>query len=348
MDGLVYVPAQDDAVHLVRRNVSLAKEISQVGSVSQLSSFSKIFDMLDIPDRSRLILEKDVIPVSRFDYLQKISQNKFEFSDGSTLFRQLRSVKSEFEITQINSAAQLVDRMFEFCIECATPDMKEIELAANLSSFLLSNGHAGYITTRTFNALNLQYSYVISSGSATSNILFTPISGHGLSAKYPFGGSRRKLGKNNPFFIDTCGNHNGYISDTTRTFTIGHFDRDTKDQLNSLQAIKTYITTNLKPGTSLGQLFESVIELSKELGIDNNFMGSQADKSPFLGHGVGLELDELPIFYKKGHSLEPGHVLASEPKFIIPNHKVLGIEDTYAITTTGNTILSQAPDFYEI
>lgn len=347
MDGVLYIPTEEEPTHLIRRNLILAKEYSQIDSIFKLSTLSETFDRLDIPNRAQLIIEKDVIPVSRFEHLQHLSKNRFEFSDGSALLRQLRAIKSEFEISQIATATQLVDRMFEFCIECATPDMKEIELAAHLNSFLLNNGHAGYVTTRTFNALNLQYSYVISSGSATSNILFTPISGHGLSAKYPFGGSRRKLGTI-PFFIDTCGNHNGYISDTTRTFICGQFDEETKDQLDALQAVKQYITNNMRPGTNLGKLFGAVMELSDELGIYNNFMGYLEDKSPFLGHGVGLELDELPIFYKKGPSLEPGHVLASEPKFIDPNHKVLGIEDTYAITTSGNQILSQAPNYFEI
>ncbi|MFW9856777.1 MAG: M24 family metallopeptidase [Candidatus Thorarchaeota archaeon] len=348
VDGALYVPSEANPTHLVRRNIILAREYSQIDSIINLAKFSDLFDHLDIPNHSQLIIEKDVMPVSRYEYLARLSRNQYEFQDGSLLLRQLRSIKTEFELLQIRTAAQLIDRMFTFCVEHVTPEMTEIELASGLNSWLFKNGHAGHVTTRAFNALNLQYPYVVSSASATSNILFTPISGHGLSAKYPFGGSTRKLGKNTPFFIDACGNHNGYISDTTRTFICGQFNKNTQDHLESLQTIKNFITSNLRPGKSLGQLFGAVMELSKELGIYEHFMGYQADKSPFLGHGVGLELDELPIFYKKGPCLETGHVLASEPKFIDPNLMALGIEDTYAINNSGNRVLTQAADYFEI
>lgn len=348
VDGVLYVPSEASPTHLVRRNIILAREYSQIDSIIDLVKFSDFFDHLEIQRQAKLIIEKDVIPVSRYEYLTKLSQNQYEFQDGSVLLRQLRSIKTEFEIAQIKIAAQLIDQMFTYCVEYTTPEMTEIELASSLNTWLFKNGHAGHVTTRAFNALNLQYPYVISSASATSNIIFTPISGHGLSAKYPFGGSTRKLGKNTPFFIDACGNHNGYISDTTRTFICGHFNEETRGYLEALQTIKNFITNNLRPDMSLGRLFGDVMELSKELGIYENFMGYQADKSPFLGHGVGLELDELPIFYKKGPSLEIGHVLASEPKFIDPNLMALGIEDTYVINTSGNRVLTQAADYFEI
>jgi Xaa-Pro aminopeptidase len=104
----------------------------------------------------------------------------------------------------------------------------------------------------------------------------------------------------------------------------------------------------MKPGNSLGELYGEVMSLSQELGIHENFMGTSSDKVVFLGHGVGLELDELPVFYSEGPNLSLGNTVASEPKIIIPREILLGIEDTYAITEEGHKILSKAPATFEI
>ncbi|MFX0184837.1 MAG: M24 family metallopeptidase [Candidatus Hodarchaeota archaeon] len=346
-DGAVYIPIEGDPIHLVKRNLPLVKINSLLANIQNFGRQSKLFDTLDIKIPSRIMIEKDVLSASFVNFLLQNSKD-IELIDGSSIFRQIRSIKSAFEVELIEQAANLVDQSFGYCIEIANPEMTEIELAAQLDSWLLERGHSGYITTRAFNAALLHYSYVISSGSSIMNIHFTPISGHGLSLKYPYGPSRQKLGKNRPFFVDTCGNNQGYISDTTRTFICGHFDKETLNQLESLSQVKEYLQKKLRPKVNLGNLYHEIMDLSKELKIYDYFMGTESDKSAFLGHGVGLELDELPILYRKGSDLLEGNVLACEPKFFIPNQKVLGIEDTYSITGSGNKILSKSYNYFEI
>ncbi|MFX0171481.1 MAG: M24 family metallopeptidase [Candidatus Hodarchaeota archaeon] len=346
-DGAVYVPIEGDPIYLIKRNLSLAKKHSLIANVQIFGRQSKLFETLEIKSPSRIMIEKDVLSASYVNFLHtKVKDVKL--IDGSHVFRKIRSVKSAYEIELIERAANLVDQSFEYCIEIANPDMTEIELASQLDSWLLHRGHGGYITTRAFNAALLHYSYVISSRSSTMNIHFTPISGGGLSLKYPYGPSRQKLGKNSPFFVDTCGNNQGYISDTTRTFICGHFDEETQNQLEALSQVKEFLRKKLGPKINLGDLYYEIMDLSKELKIYDYFMGTGSDKSAFLGHGVGLELDELPILYPKGSDLLVGNILACEPKFFALNQKVLGIEDTYSITDSGNKILSKSRNSFEI
>jgi len=296
---------------------------------------------------SQVAIEGDVMPFSLVTFLQSKTKD-IRLVDGSNLLRQIRSVKSDYEIDLMERAATLVDESFEYCTEIADPDMTEIELALRLDSWLVERGHAGFITTRSFNSAMVQYSYVVSSGGSTLNTYFTPISGQGLSLKYTFGSTRRKLGRNRPFIVDTVGNCQGYLSDTTRTFVCGQFTTEDRDQLDALSQIKQLITRSMKPRNNLGELYREVMDLSEVLGIHENFMGTSSDKVVFLGHGVGLELDELPVFYSKGPNLSLGHTLASEPKIIIPGEVLLGIEDTFAITDGGHKILSRAPATFEI
>jgi Xaa-Pro dipeptidase len=267
-DGAIYIPVDGNPVHLVRRNLHLAQNYSQIPDIQLYGKRSKIFDTLKVPSRFRVAIEKNILPYSSVKFLESVAKN-IELVNGSLIFRSIRSVKSKFEINQIERAASLVDKSFEYCTEIADSQMTEIELATKLDSWLLNNGHNGFITTYGFNTALLNYSYVISSLSSTLNIHFTPISGYGLSLKYPFGPSRQKLEKNRPFMVDTCGNHLGYISDTTRTFICGRFDEKTREQLNALIQIKEFLKHSLKPKINLGNLYNEVLDLSSLFSIRN-------------------------------------------------------------------------------
>jgi Xaa-Pro aminopeptidase len=56
----------------------------------------------------------------------------------------------------------------------------------------------------------------------------------------------------------------------------------------------------------------------------------------FLGHGIGLEIDELPVLARGfKQPLEAGMTIAIEPKFTFPGIGVVGIENSYLITDDG-------------
>jgi Xaa-Pro dipeptidase len=346
-DGAVFVPIEDEPIHLVKRNLPLAEQYSGLSNVQPYGRESRLMKTLGIKSSLRIAIDADIIPFSFVTFLKE-QVDSTQLIDGSHFLRNIRAVKSTFEINLIEQAAEIVDQSFEICKEIAKPEMTEIELASQLDSWMLKYNHSGFITTRSLNSIMPAYSFVISSSSATLNIFFYPVSAGGLSLMYPYGPSRRKLGKGSPFLVDTCGNRLGYISDTTRTFVCGHFNPETQAQLGALSQVKQFLMRNLKPQRNLGQIYDEVLELTKELGIHENFMGTTSDHVSFLGHGVGLELDELPIFYSKGPDIEVGNVIACEPKIIKPKHLVLGIEDTYAISESGNMLLSKAPNYFEI
>jgi Xaa-Pro dipeptidase len=345
--GIVYVPVEGSPIRLVERNLELAESYSLIPEIRPMGRISQLFQTLNVQSGSKIVMEADIIPYSLMSYLQSRA-DEIQLSDGSDMFRKIRSKKSSFEIGLIEAAAKLVDQSFEFCTEIANPEMTEITLSMKLDAWMVENGHAGFITTRSFNSEMLIYSYVVSSGGSTLNTFFTPVSGVGLSLKYPLGPTHQKLGRNRPFLVDTCGNMKGYHSDTTRTFICGKFNEDQNSKLDNLLQVKGFLLKMMKPGANLGELYADVMDLSMELGIHEQFMGINKDKVAFLGHGVGLELDELPIFYSKGPDLEQGNVLACEPKIITPGREVLGIEDTYVITSSGNRCPSKFPDRFEI
>jgi Xaa-Pro aminopeptidase len=68
-----------------------------------------------------------------------------------------------------------------------------------------------------------------------------------------------------------------------------------------------------------------------------------------VGHGVGLELDEFPVIGRKSpHMLEPGMVIALEPKFIAPDEGLAGIENTYVVSDSGMEKLTRFDDQIQV
>jgi Xaa-Pro aminopeptidase len=83
----------------------------------------------------------------------------------------------------------------------------------------------------------------------------------------------------------------------------------------------------------------------KKRGLEDYFIGTKENQAPFVGHGIGLEIDELPLLAKGfPQPLEIGMVFAFEPKFIFPGIGTVALEDDYAVTADGVEKLTYADD----
>ena len=92
------------------------------------------------------------------------------------------------------------------------------------------------------------------------------------------------------------------------------------------------------------ELYDQALEIVENAGLPQGFMGHQKPLL-FVGHGVGLEIDEWPIVGKNSeHVLEEGMVIALEEKFIFPGEGVVGTENTYLVTRNRMEKLNCFPD----
>jgi Xaa-Pro aminopeptidase len=83
--------------------------------------------------------------------------------------------------------------------------------------------------------------------------------------------------------------------------------------------------------------------MAGDAGLGGHFMGEGPDRVRFLGHGVGMEIDELPVLAPGfDRPLEPGNVIAVEPKFVFSGRGAVGIENMYLVTETGCESLTTA------
>ena len=108
-----------------------------------------------------------------------------------------------------------------------------------------------------------------------------------------------------------------------------------KAEQGSMQ-LQGEVQARMRPGAHAGRIYQAIEEMVRESSFESNFMGYGDNRSRFIGHGVGLELDELPVLTAKSDVvLREGMVIAVEPKFFFGDRGGVGIENTWVITQDG-------------
>ncbi|HWR59504.1 MAG TPA: M24 family metallopeptidase, partial [Thermodesulfovibrionales bacterium] len=120
-----------------------------------------------------------------------------------------------------------------------------------------------------------------------------------------------------------------YMIDMTRVFVIGDLSRQFERAFDESLAIQAWIADNLRPGKTGEEIYEGAFRMAENVDLGSYFMG----QARFVGHGVGLELDELPVLAKGFTTpLQAGQTIAVEPKFVFSGSGAIGIENTFAVT----------------
>ena len=148
-----------------------------------------------------------------------------------------------------------------------------------------------------------------------------------------------------PLIADIVGGYGGYIADITRTFVLGRPAADLSDAYGFMLDLNRRIESMLKPGVVCSKIYQSALDLVKASPYTEGFMGIGDGQVRFVGHGVGLELDELPVLAEGfDMPLEPGMTIAVEPKVFFPERGGVGIENTYLVTGSGFEKLTVYPE----
>ena len=164
----------------------------------------------------------------------------------------------------------------------------------------------------------------------------------GMSPAVPLVGSRtRKLKKGDLVFIDNGCNFEGYHTDKTLTYCFGHAP---SDQVRAVQArcveIQNRIAESLKPGAIPSEIYTAVMN-SLDADFLNDFMGFGKRRVKFLGHGIGLKIDDPPALAKGfDEPLNEGVTFAVEPKKGVSGVGMVGIENTFVVTPNGGRSLT--------
>lgn len=334
--GALYVPATGEPIYMVRKDLMRARMECGLREVVPFASMKDIPGILSnygygLP--ARIGMELDVMPVNFFARYRAVFPAA-DYVDASPLIRRVRMVKSKYEIHLLQDSATQVDKVYRRAREVIREGMTDLELAAELEFVARKEGHQGLVRMRAFNA-ELFYAHVFSGAdSAVPAYVDTPLGGLGLNPSFGQGAGLKRIERNEPIIVDFAGCVDGYLTDQTRVFSIGDISDRMKKAYDDMLKVQQRMTEVALPGTPWGHVYDVCRALAVELGYADSFMGAKGAQVSFIGHGIGIEIDEYP-FIAKGFNemvLEPGMVFAFEPKVVLPGEGAIGIENTFYIS----------------
>jgi Xaa-Pro dipeptidase len=336
--GNLYLPASGDPIYLVRRDFMRARMESGLAEVVPFNSPRELPGLIagyGHPTPARIGLELDVLPVNLFRKYQDLYPDA-QFFDATPLIRRVRMVKSHYEIHILQDAALQADKVHRRAAEVIREGMSELELAAELEHLARLEGHQGYLRMRAFNG-ELANQILCGNDAAVPAFCNTPLGGMGLSPAFGQGPSYNRIGRGEPIVVDFASCFDGYLVDQARIFALGSVSDRMRRGYDDMIRIEELMVRLADELPTWGSLYDDCLALAHEMGYADSFMGGRGCQVPFIGHGVGIEIDEFPFIAPgfREERLEPGMVFAFEPKLVFPGEGAVGIENTFYLTETG-------------
>lgn len=339
--GFLVVPEQDEPLLFVQRDFERASFESPLRTV-KVKGLSVIKDLQVLKTARTIGLEFDVIPVDLYLRLKGLLGEK-KFLDISSDILYLRSKKSPFELKQMERAMEITEHMFSQAMSSIKPDMTEIELEAVLQAEARKRGHQGWLRMRGLNQEMCNVSVLSGPNGSTPSYVDGPLKGAGSCPAIGYGSTHKPLLSGEPIVIDCGGAHNGYCTDETRTFVIGSLPPRMKEAYKVSLEVLELFEKEAMAGKGVRELYRKAVELVESRGLSDHFMGYGEGQVKFVGHGIGLEINEWPVIADLDFELEEGMVFALEPKFVFPGQGAVGVEVDYVVEPRGIRRLGKFP-----
>ena len=321
--GTLLVPADGRPVYAVRRVFERARTESALEEIVALESFRQLPDLLrGTAGRTprRIGLEHDVLPVAVRDRLAAVFEDA-AWVDVSAAIRTIRAVKSPYELDKQRAAGGLSALMLEAAVGSLREGITELDLAGRIEAAARRAGHQGLVHMRGWN----------------QEMFYGQVSGGEAGALQS---TWRRASKPSP----SCATSSATPPATSPWPTHGWTYADASPRMpekfarahDAAVAILTDVQSAIRPGVTPQDLYRRAVARAEVLGYADHFMGQGSLRARFVGHGVGLELDEWPVLAEGWtQPLEPGHVFCVEPKIVFPGEGAVGIEDQFAVTPDG-------------
>lgn len=279
--------------------------------IMEISRVKPVTDYLKEMNISKLGFEDDYIDFTTYSNFTSILEN-VSFIPLKGLMLSLRIIKDNDEIETIAKAASIADEAFKHILTFIKPGISERDVALELEYFMKKKG-----------ASSTSFDSIVASGKRSS---------------LPHGVASDKLIEVGDFLtLDFGCMYNGYCSDMTRTLVVGKASDEQKKIYNIVLKAQLKALEAVKPGITGEELDKIARDIITEEGYGDKFGHG-------LGHGVGLEIHELPHVNSLGKNpFIAGMVITDEPGIYIPDFGGVRIEDLVVVTEDGYKVLSNSP-----
>jgi len=338
-NGLLLIRRETGATLWVRRSYERSLLESEFDDIRLMTTFRDIAaEVSPLPDT--LYLDTAHATLAWYGLLTKYMPFKNVLPNDGAM-QKTRVVKSEFELSLMRQAGGTLDRLLrEGLPPLLCEGISEAELSVELFSLFMKNGHHGL---NRFTSVETVLGHTAFADGPLYPAVFDGASGiAGLCPAVPIIGSRdRFLHKGDLVYIDTGFGIEGYHVDKTLIFSYKTPapDHAVTAHRHCLE-LERMAAQMLRPGVRPSEIYDAVIS-SVAPEFRNSFMGAPNRTVPFIGHSLGLYLDEKPAIARGfDDPLATDMTIALEPKIGIAGVGMVGSENTYLVTESGGVSLT--------
>jgi Xaa-Pro aminopeptidase len=330
--GYFYLPAEGEPVFFVKRPNGFSD--SRAVFIRKPEQIADCFASQGRPLPRKLLLETDEISYNECIRLQAALGSP-AVDNATALMRQVRMIKTPWEIGQFRLSAQQHVKTYSEITSCFRPGMTDLELQAAIEYRMRLNGSIGIFHAFGPNMHIFMGSILTGSNAETPSPYDFALGGGGQTPLCPIGANGTVLKDGMAVMVDMVGNYTACLTDMTRVFAVGKLPEQACRAHRVSRTIQEKIMQTARPGVSCADLYGVAMAEVEREGLTDCFMGTR-QQAKFVGHGIGLQINEPPILTPRSKEvLQPNMVFALEPKFVIPGVGAVGIENSFLVTETG-------------
>ncbi len=343
-NGLFWLPKEGEPVLLCRKGIERARLESTVSCIEEFRSYRDVKGLLadaGSPMGKTIAVQMDGLPWSFGTKLEQALNGDVSFVAADTILAMTRAKKTEWELKKLRlCGARHHASLYDILPERLHPGMNEREVSHAAWDVFFSLGHSGPLRMGNFGE-ECFLGHVAAGDSGNYPSVFNgPVGIRGEHPAVPFMGNAGIIwGQDSPLVCDIGFCLEGYVTDKTQVYWSGaesSIPDDVRRGHEFCVEMQARTAERMKPGVILEDLYNDVVAEAKRRGLDEGFMSLGKNKVIFLGHGIGLVIDEFPpIANKIKVELEEGMVFALEPKFGLPGLGMVGVENTFEVTSDG-------------
>lgn len=230
------------------------------------------------------------------NYMHKYKVNNFQ--ETEKMIEKQRMIKDEEEIEKLRKACEITDNCFEYLTKYIKVGQTEKEIALEIEKYFRINGADG-----------ISFEPIVASGKNSSKPHAVP--------------TDKKIDLGDVITLDFGCKYEGYCSDMTRTIFVGYIPEEVKKVYDLVLKNQIQTAKELKEGANIKQITKMV---------ENDFKMNEYPLVHALGHGVGLDIHELPVIsVKNDKNLKEKMVITNEPGIYVPGKFGVRIEDTVLV-----------------
>lgn len=257
--------------------------------------------------------EENYVTYSNYkEYMHKYKINNIQ--ETEYIFEKQRMIKDEDEIEKIRKACEITDDCFKYLIDYIKVGMTEKQIAFEIEKYFRKR------------ADGISFEPIVASGENSSKPHAVP--------------TNKKIDLGDVLTIDMGCKYEGYCSDMTRTVFVGYVPEEVKKVYDLVLKNQLQTEKELHDGAKI-KVISKMVENDFEIN-GYNFIHA-------LGHGVGLDIHEIPTVSSKNDSiLKENMVITNEPGIYIPGKYGVRIEDTVLVGKEGPENLTKSNKNYII